>query len=117
MTRPKSWQFAWLFNRRIGVALLWSTLVIGAAVLVNLAGIHLVGSIDGWERWLRTHAAVFLVWRLCLYAGTISGWWWMRRRVQRRESLLETRLRFLRIEVAAVAAIVLMEGSAWLPHG
>ena len=73
MTRSNWWLFTWLFNRRVGVALLWSALVIGAAVLVNLFGIRIVGGIDGWERWLRTHAIVFLTWRLCLYAGTVWG--------------------------------------------
>lgn len=117
MTRSGWWRFAWLFNRRVGMALFWSALVLGAAVAVNLAGIRIVGGIDGWERWLRAHAMVFLAWRLCLYAGTAWGWWWMRRRVQQREAAAETRQRFLRIEVAAVVAIVLMEGSAWLQHG
>lgn len=117
MTRTHGWRFGWLFNRLSGLAVLWSALVISAAVLVNLAGIRIVGGVDGWEHWLGTHAVVFLAWRLCLYAGTAWGWWWMRRRVQQREATSETRQRFLRIEVAAVAAIVLMEGSAWLQHG
>ncbi|NBK54252.1 hypothetical protein [Pseudomonas aeruginosa] len=117
MTRSNSWRFPWLFNRRVGFALLWSALVLGAAVAVNLAGIRIVGGIDGWERWLRAHAVVFLAWRLCLYTGTAWGWCWMRRRVQQREAATEARQRFLRIEVAAVTAIVLMEGGAWLQRG
>ncbi|WP_321897218.1 hypothetical protein [Burkholderia cepacia] len=103
----------WLFNRRVGAALLWMGVVIGAAVVVNLAGIRIVG----WQRWLHAHAFVFLIWRLGLYAVTARGWWWMRQRVQRREPAVETRQRLLRIEIAAVAAIALMEGSAWLQHG
>jgi len=117
MMRQPWWRCAWLFNRRVGVALLWGLVVVGAAAIVNLAGIRIVGSIDGWEHWLRRHTGVFLVWRLCLYALTAWGWWWMRQRVLRREPATETRRRFLRIEVAAVTAIVLMEGSAWLQHG
>ncbi|WP_175687308.1 hypothetical protein [Burkholderia multivorans] len=114
MTRPSGWRFAWLFNRRVGAALLWTALIIGAAVAVNLAGIHIVGGVEGWQHWLHAQAGVFRVWRVCLYAATAWGWWWMRQRVLRREPAAETRQRFLRIEIAAVAAIMLMEGSAWL---
>ncbi|HHT8996802.1 TPA: hypothetical protein ACT5B2_000847 [Burkholderia cenocepacia] len=117
MTHSTWWRCAWLFNRRVAMALLWSALVIGAAVAVNLAGIQAVGGIAKWERWLQTQAWVFLIWRIALYAATARGWWWMRQRVLRREPIAETRLRFLRLEIAAVTAIVLMEGSFWLRHG
>lgn len=117
MMRTSVWRFAWLFNRRVGVALLWTAAVVGAAVVVNLAGIRLIGSVDGWERWLQMHAGFFLAWRVCLYAATAWGWWWMRQRVWQREPAVETRQRFMRIEVAAVIAVVLMEASVWLPRG
>lgn len=117
MTRKNWWRFAWLLNRRVGNALLWSALVIGAAMAVNLAGIRILGGIDGWERWLQAHANVFLAWRLCLYAATAWGWWRMRQRVLQREPAVETRQRLMRVEIAAVTVIVLTEGSAWLPHG
>jgi hypothetical protein len=117
MIRTNWWRFVWLFNRRVGVALLWSALVIGAAVVVNLAGIRIVGGVNGWERWLQGHTEAFLAWRLCLYAVTAWGWWWMRQRVRQREATAETHQRFLRVEIAAVAAIVLMESSAWLQRG
>ncbi|MEW9900475.1 hypothetical protein ABWL39_17795 [Chitinivorax sp. PXF-14] len=108
---------AWLFNRRVGIALLWTLLVAGIAVAVNVAGIHVVGSIDGWERWLHAHSAHFLVWRLLLYAATAYGWWWMRRRLLQREPEAETHHRLLRVEIAAVTTIVLLEGSQLLLHG
>ena len=107
----------WLFNRRVGVALLWALLVAGIAVAVNVAGIHVVGGIDGWERWLRAHSAHFLVWRLFLYAATAYGWWWMRQRLRQREPSAEAHQRLLRIEIATVTTIVLLEGSQLLRHG
>jgi len=108
---------AWLFNRRVGLALLCALAVAGIAVAVNVAGIHVVGSIDGWERWLRAHEAHFFVWRLLLYAVTGYGWWWMRRRLRQRESGPEAHQRLLRVEVAAVITLVLLEGSQLLRHG
>ena len=73
---------AWLLGRRVGIVLLWVLLVAGIAVGVNVVGLHVVGSIDGWEQWLREHSGHFLVWRLLLYAATAYGWWWMRRRLR-----------------------------------
>lgn len=104
----------WMFNRRVGIALLWALLVVGIAVAVNVAGIHVVGGIGGWERWLRTHSAHFFAWRLLLYAATACGWWWMRQRLRQREPAAETHQRLLRTEIAAVATLVLLEGGQWL---
>ena len=108
---------AWLFNRRVGIALLWTLLVAGIAVAVNVVGIHVVGGIDGWEQWLRAHSSHFLVWRLLLYAATAYGWWWMRQRLRQREPEAGTHHRLLRVEIAAVTTIVLLEGSQLLRHG
>lgn len=107
-------RLAWLFSRRVGLALLWMLAIAGIAIGVNLAGIHIVGSIDGWERWLHAHATHFFVWRLLLYAATAYAWRCVRKRLQQREPGLETRRRLLRIEVAAVVTLVLLEGSQWL---
>ena len=104
----------WLLNRHVGAALLWMLAVAGIAVTVNVVGIHVVGSIGGWERWLRAHSAHFLVWRLMLYAAIACGWWWMRRRLRQLEPGPEAYRRLLRVEVAAVATIVLLEGSQLL---
>lgn len=108
---------AWLLNRRVGIALLWLLVVAGISVVVNVTGIQVVGSIDGWERWLRAHAAHFFVWRLLLYAATAYGWWWMRGRLRQREPSGEAHQRLLRVEIAAVITIVLLEGSQLLRHG
>ncbi|QNM96700.1 hypothetical protein [Chitinimonas koreensis] len=116
MTKRTWLHLSWLLNRQVGAALLWTLLVVGAAALVNVAGIHVVGSVDAWARWLQTHALLFFAWRLGLYAATAYGWWWMRRRLRQREPGAETHLRLVRIEAAALIAIVLLEGSQLLLH-
>ena len=107
----------WLFNRRVALALLWVLAVAGIAAGVNVVGLHVVGSIDGWERWLREHSAHFLAWRLLVYAATAYGWWWMRRRLREREPSPEAHQRLLRVEIAAVVTLVLLEGSQLLRSG
>ena len=101
-TRPRALAFA-----RVGMA----------AVLAHVLGIRLLGSIEDWQRWLHAHAGLFAAWRWCLYGVTSWAWWWVHRRVCLREPDIETRHRLLRIEIAAVGAIVLLEGSAWLRQG
>ncbi len=64
MSRLAWLRLPWLFNRRVGVALLWTLLVVAAAVAVNIAGIHVVGGVEGWQHWLQAHAGHFFVWRL-----------------------------------------------------
>jgi len=99
----------WLFNRNVGKALLWTVLVLALAVAANVLGIYLLGSIDDWQHWLNAAAGVFLVWRLCLYAATIYGWRWMRRRLLARENSVEAKRRLVRSEVAAVIAVAALE--------
>lgn len=117
MSRLAWLRLPWLFNRRVGVALLWTLLVVAAAVAVNIAGIHVVGGVEGWQHWLQAHTGHFFVWRLCLYGATAYGWWWMRRRLLRREPSRETHQRLLRTEIAAVIAVVALEASQLLRHG
>ena len=113
-----SWpRLPWLFNRRIGVGLLCTLLVVAVAAVVNIAGIHVVGGLDDWQHWLQAHAGHFLVWRLCLYGATAYGWWWMRRRLREREPSPEAHQRLLRVEIAAVVTLVLLEGSQLLRSG
>ena len=105
----------WLFSRRAAKTLLWLVLIVAAAVGANVAGIYLVGSVAGWERWLTASAGYFFIWRLCVYAATAYGWFWMRRRVLAREDQSGTdgqaRRRLIRTEVAGVVAIVALEAS------
>ncbi|TAH44586.1 MAG: hypothetical protein EYC67_12590 [Betaproteobacteria bacterium] len=108
---------AWLFNRRVGVALLCTLLLVAAAAAVNIVGVHVVGGVEGWQHWLQAHAGYFLVWRLCLYGATAYGWWWMRRRLLRRESARATHQRLLRTEIAAVISVLALEVSQLMRHG
>ncbi|MEB1349014.1 hypothetical protein VDP57_17010 [Xanthomonas campestris pv. campestris] len=101
----------WLFSRRSAKALMWTVVIIAIAVGTNIAGIYLVGSVAGWERWLAAGAGYFLVWRLCLYGATAYGWVWMRRRLLAREADAQARRRLVRSEIAGVLAIVALETS------
>ncbi|HDS1368477.1 TPA: hypothetical protein ACG4ML_000670 [Stenotrophomonas maltophilia] len=105
----------WLFSRRTAKALLWTVVIVVAAVGANVVGIYLVGSVAGWERWLAASAGYFLVWRLCLYGATAYGWIWMRRRLLAREvdheAARQARRRLLRSEIAGVVAILALEAS------
>ncbi|ATN36788.1 hypothetical protein ACO34A_23690 (plasmid) [Rhizobium sp. ACO-34A] len=97
--------------RRIGAVLAWALLFLGVAVVANLVGIGLVGDVHAWEQWMRRHSAWFLIWRLVLYAGTVTGWIWMRKRLLAREQDRETGHHLLRLEIAAVATILVLEAS------
>ncbi|VFR29260.1 FIG00958347: hypothetical protein [plant metagenome] len=105
----------WLFSRRAAKALLWAVAIVAAAVGANIAGIYLVGSVAGWERWLAASAGYFFIWRLCLYGATAYGWVWMRRRLLAREDQDgkdgQARRRLMRSEIAGVVAIVVLEAS------
>ena len=104
-----------LLTRRVASGLrrtlLWVLLVACVAVGVNIAGIHVVGSVDGWQRWLKAYRGYFFAWRLLLYAATAYGWWWMRRRLLEREHSAESHLRLRRDEIAAVITLALLEAS------
>lgn len=108
------WRLRWLFNRRVGLALLWVLGLLVAAITANVVGIRLAGSIEGWQHWMNEHAGVFLAWRLLLYAGTAWGWLWMRRRLHAREPEGSARQRLLRVEVAAVLAVIALEASQFM---
>lgn len=101
----------WLFSRRAVKALLWTVVIVAAAVGANIAGIYLVGSVAGWQRWLAASAGYFFIWRLCLYGATAYGWVWMRRRLLAREDSVQARRRLLRSEIAGGVAIVVLEAS------
>ena len=105
----------WLFSRRAAKTLLWTVVLVTAAVGANLLGIYLGGSVTSWEQWLAATAGYFLVWRLCLYGATAYGWVWMRRRLLAREAQNgadgQARRRLVRSEIAGVIAIVALEAS------
>ena len=101
----------WLISRRAAKALLWAAVIVAAAVGANIAGIYLVGSVSGWERWLAAASGYFFVWRLFLYGATACGWVWMRRRLLAREDSTLARRRLIHAEVAGIVAIVALEAS------
>ena len=109
---------SWVAVRRYGaralLALLMLVMVLIAAAVVNLVGIRMAGSIEGWHQWMRAHAGWFLAWRLLLYAVTVYGWLWMRRRLHAREPDGGARQRLLRVEIAAVLAVVALEVSRFM---
>ncbi|MDD3673884.1 hypothetical protein [Thauera propionica] len=105
------WRLGWLFNRRVGLALLGTVLLLIAAVAVNVVGIRIAGGIEGWQRWMDSHTGAFLAWRLLLYAGTVWGWLWTRRRLRAREPDGVAGQRLLRVEIAAVVALLVLEAS------
>src|SRR5690349_17097183 len=79
------------------------------AFLANIVGIWSLGGVARWMRWLHDHRMYFLLWRLLLYSATIYGWLSMRRRVLEVEPGTATAVRLLRVEVAGVVTLVLME--------
>lgn len=105
----KWWQMRWLFNRRTGVALAWAFLLLTIAIVVNLLGIRWAGSIGHWQTWMNEHTGFFFLWRLLLYAITVYGWFWMRKRLRDREPDKTTQQRLIRMEIAAVLVILALE--------
>ncbi|HCE5828628.1 TPA: hypothetical protein NHK69_005154 [Pseudomonas aeruginosa] len=111
---PAWLRLRWLFNRRVGYALLWTVLLLVVAIAINVIGIRVLGSIQSWERWMDDHTGYFLAWRLLLYVGLACGWRWMRKRVLAREPDPESHERLIRVEIAGVAALAVLEGSLLL---
>jgi hypothetical protein len=85
-----------------------------AAFAANVVGIYLLGSIENWARWLAQTSGYFRLWRLGLYAATLYGWLWMRRRLLARTPDRAAGRRLLCAEIAAVLAITTLEGSLLL---
>lgn len=105
------------FAGRVGAALPWVVALMVLAAMVNLAGIHLLGGIEHWQRWMAASARYFLFWRLCLYGAIVCGWQWMRWRLLARERDTDARRRLMRAEAASVAALVTLECALWLQGG
>ena len=85
-------------------------------VSVNIVGIKLVGDVQSWNRWLGDHSRIFLAWRVLLYVLAALGWLWLRQRVRSREPTRETRARFIRMEIAAVSTLLILECTVFLRH-
>jgi len=85
-------------------------------MLVNAIGISTLGGAARWVSWLQGHRVYFLLWRVLLYGGTVFAWLPMRRRVLSAEADGTAAIRLLRAEVAAIAAVILIEAMTFF-HG
>jgi len=103
--------------RRHGMLLTWGILLLAVIVVINAIGLRLAGSAMTWQAWLATHNSYFLAWRMLLYAATTRGWLWMRKRVLARDPAPATRRRLLCTELAAVAALAVLETLSLAQHG
>lgn len=99
---------------RAGTASIWAFLLVAAAATANFIGIRMAGNAEAWDLWMKQHSSWFFAWRLLLYAGTVAGWVWMRRRLAARERDRATHLRLLRAEIAAMVAFIALEASLLL---
>ncbi len=102
--------------RRLGSGLLWAVAVVLLGASIAILGVYLLGGVRGWDSWLSQHRVLLLGWRLLLYAATLVGWCWMRKRLLMRESNVTARSRLRRTELAAVSVIAALECMTWL-HG
>lgn len=107
----------WLFNRRTGAALLCALLLLSVATVVNVIGIRLVGSIQGWQLWWRAHAGYFLVWRFLIYATTAYFWWQAYTHLKQRDADSAAQQHLRLIGAAAIITLLVQESSQWLQHG
>nr|BFD40871.1 hypothetical protein FFPRI1PSEUD_23700 [Pseudomonas sp. FFPRI_1] len=103
--------------RSSGRVLLWGLVVLTFAVLANVLGVQILGSIPAWELWLDQQAPWFVAWRLILYLGTAYGWWWMRRRLLAREQGAASSRRLMRAEIATAVTVIALESSQLLSLG
>lgn len=108
---PRWMRLPRLFNRRAAWMLMWVAVLLIVAVAVNLLGIHLLGSLGEWRRWMEASSVYFLVWRLLVYGVTAALWLRMRTRLLAREAEAPSRRRLLRAEIAGVLALFALEAS------
>lgn len=102
-------KWRWLFNKRTAQALAWTALLLLVAVAVNVIGIGIVGDLQGWSRWLDAHARLFLIWRIFLYLALGVSWWGIRRRIMASVGSAREGARLIRVEVAAVVTLLVLE--------
>lgn len=114
--KPDRSRFAKVLSRA-GIASVWAFVLVAAAAVANFIGIRMAGDNTAWQLWMEEHAAWFFGWRVILYAGTIAGWVWMRRRLVAREPDRAVHLRLLRVEIAAIVAFIALEASLLLRSG
>jgi purine-cytosine permease-like protein len=92
-----------------GQLVLWVVLITLAVVVIGLLGIESAKDMNDWNHWLKSHATALLIWRLALYGATAYGWYRMRQRLTSAGLSTEQHQQLLYAEIAAVAAIALLE--------
>lgn len=90
-------------------AILWTTLITLAVVVIGLLSIEAANGISELSQWLRMQASALLIWRLVLYSSTAYGWYRMRCRLNKQGFSEHQHRRLLYAEIAAVAAVALLE--------
>ncbi len=106
-----------LFSKRpLARSLIGVLLLVSVAAAINLFGIRVVGTIHGWDSWLRAHSRWFFCWRLCVYGLTAYGWWRMRARMTQHEPAAASR-RLHRVEIAAGLTVLAFEGALLIHPG
>ena len=103
-----------LLRSRTVRALRWVLLLLLVATAFNVLGIHLLGDTLSWSRWLDSHRAYFLAWRLFLYGAIAYAWRRMRSRMAQGEQSPEALMRLRRAEIGAVLVILALEGATAL---
>lgn len=64
---------------------LWALLFLAAVAIVGVApDLEDAAAMDAW---MTRMSSWFLAWRVLLYAGTVAGWIWMRRRIRQRDRI------------------------------
>lgn len=89
-----------------------AVVLLGASIAT--LGVHFLGGMREWDSWFSQHRFLLLGWRLLLYAATLVGWYWMRRRLLTPESNAAARSHLRRAELAAVIVIAVLECTTWL---
>jgi predicted nucleic acid-binding protein len=89
--------------------ILSTTLITLAVVVIGLLGIEAANGVSGLNKWLHMQTFALLAWRLALYSSTAYAWYRMRRRLNKQGFPPLQHQRLLYAEIAAVAAIALLE--------
>ncbi|WP_426139205.1 hypothetical protein [Pseudomonas sp. DWP3-1-2] len=103
--------FRFKYWRLIGLLVL----LISVATLINLYGIHILGSLENWKAWRAESYEYLLVWRLAVYALLVTGWLRVRQRLLEPEPQMKWRIK--RAEFAAATACILFEITRAHAHG
>ncbi|QXI09154.1 hypothetical protein [Pseudomonas zeae] len=89
--------------------LFWGVLLSLLAIVLTLAAFEGSSNIQEWNTWRQSNQSALLIWRVPLYAVTVYGWYRMRLSLIKRGFTRHQHKRLLYAEVAAIAALALLE--------